>query len=512
MNMRKKLFIWNTTTSLLSKVIAIACAFVLPRLILQNYGTEINGLTSSISQFLTIVSLSEFGVTAVVQSALYKPLAENDVNSISKIIVSASKFFRKIGYILVFYIGLLCIFYPLLINNVFGFKYTAGLILAMSINSLVQYLFGITKGQLISASQRGYIISITEIFVNILNTTICCILIYLGASIQFVKLITALIFLIQPITYIIYVRRNYNINYNIEYTEEPIKQKWNGVAQHIAYYVLNATDTIVLTIFSNLENVSIYCVYRLVLAGIHQLFSIFENSVKPLFGEVWALKESVQLKKFFNLYEWFINILVCFVFGCTLTLIIPFVKVYTNGVNDANYIVPGFSSVFTLCYAIQNVRNPYNVLILSVGHYKQTQKNYIITAIINIVFSVIFVQQFGLIGVAIGTLIALIYQTFWQAWYIYTHILQSNMTNFIKQISIDILTIIIGNIVSSGILLSDITYKGFVIMSLKVSSIWLITILIINLIFYRNNIILLFKLIINKKIVEVNNKTELSSS
>ena len=86
------------------------------------------------------------------------------------------------------------------------------------------------------------------------------------------------------------------------------------------------------------------------------------------------------------------------------------------------------------------------------------------------------------------------------------------MTNFIKQISIDILTIIIGNIVSSGILLSDITYKGFVIMSLKVSSIWLITILIINLIFYRNNIILLFKLIINKKIVEVNNKTELSSS
>ncbi|EIF6168326.1 lipopolysaccharide biosynthesis protein [Clostridium perfringens] len=497
--MRKKLFMWNTITSLLSKFVAIICAFILPRLILQTYGTEVNGLVSSISQFLTVIALTEFGVTAVVQSALYKPLAENDFDNISKIMASSSRFFRRIAYILICYIILLCILYPFLINSVFGFWYTAGLILAMSINSLVQYLFGITKSQLIAANQRLYIISMTEIIVNILNTIICCILIYEGASIQIVKITTALIFIIQPITYTLYVRKNYKINYNIKYEEEPIKQKWNGLAQHIAYYVLNATDTIVLTLFSTLDNVSIYCIYKLVLAGIHQLFSIFENAVKPFLGEIWALKESTQLKKYFNLYEWFINTLVCFIFGCTLTLIVPFVKVYTKGINDANYIVPGFAIIFTLSYAMQNIRNPYNVLIMSVGHYKQTQKNYIITTIINIIISIILVYKLGLIGVAIGTLIALSYQTFWQAWYIYTHVLQCKMTNFIKQIIIDALTLIIGSIFVKKIILKNITYLGFIVMGLKVSAIWSIIIIIINLIFFKNNIINIFKLIINKK-------------
>ena len=48
---------------------------------------------------------------------------------------------------------------------------------------------------------------------------------------------------------IIYVNNKYNIDYNIVYEEEPIKQKWNGIAQHIAYYVTNNTDTIVLSFF-----------------------------------------------------------------------------------------------------------------------------------------------------------------------------------------------------------------------------------------------------------------------
>lgn len=497
--MRKRRLMLNTISSLISKMVAIICTFILPRLILQTYGTEVNGLVSSISQFLTVIALTEFGVTAVVQSALYKPLVENDMDSISKIMVSSTKFFRKIACILIFYIVILCVLYPILINSVFGFWYTTGLILAMSINSLVQYLFGITKSQLISANQKVYIISNTEIIVNILNTLSCCILVYIGSSIQIVKLVTALIYIIKPIIYTIYVKKNYKINYKIKYDTEPIQQKWNGVAQHMAYYILNATDAIVLTLFSTLSNVSIYAVYKLVLAGIHQLFSVFENALKPLFGEIWVLKESEQLKKYFSLYEWFINIIVCFVFGCTLTLIMPFIQVYTNGINDANYTVPVFATIFTLSYAIQNIRNPYDILIMSIGHYKQTQRNYILTAIINIVISVIFVYKFGLIGVAIGTLIALFYQTCWQAWYIYTNILQIKIIVFVKQLFTDMLILTIGYLCTIKIILSEITYIGWIMMALKVSIIWLIVVSVVNIIFYKNNISLILSLITKKE-------------
>lgn len=496
--MRKKNFVLNTASSLCSKIVSILCAFILPQLILKTYGTETNGLVSSISQFLVVISLSEFGITAVVQSALYKPLAKKDTNEISKIMVSSSKFFRKIALILIGYTFILFLLYPMLINNSFGFWYTAILILAMSINSLMQYLFGITNSQLIFADQHGYIIDITKTIVNILNTIMCCVLIYLGASIQLVKISTALIYIIQPLTYTIYVKKHYSINYKIKYDKEPIAQKWNGVAQHIAYYVLNSTDIVVLTIFSTLQNVSVYYVYHLVLSGINQVFSIFENAVKPLLGEFWAREESEELRKYFSLYEWMIHFLVCIIFGCTLQLIVPFVKVYTLGVNDANYIVPTFAIIMTLAYAIQSIRNPYNTLIMSAGHYKQTQLNYIITAMLNIIISIITVLYFGLIGVAIGTLIALLFQMCWQAWYVYKNILKEKMISFIKQILIDISTLIIIFIVSKNIVLSSINYFSWVIMSIKVFALCTVIITIINIVFYHSTIKQAIKIIIKK--------------
>ena len=71
----------------------------MPRLILKTYGSEVNGLINSISQFLAVISFLEMGVGAVVQSSLYKPLAERNDEEISKIVSSANKFFSKIAFI-----------------------------------------------------------------------------------------------------------------------------------------------------------------------------------------------------------------------------------------------------------------------------------------------------------------------------------------------------------------------------------------------------------------------------
>lgn len=57
------------------------------------------------------------------------------------------------------------------------------------------------------------------------------------------------------------------------------------------------------------------------------------------------------------------------------------------------------------------MRLPYNLLILDGGHYKQTQSNYIVASVINIVLSILFVNSLGLIGVAKGTFVAMLYQT-----------------------------------------------------------------------------------------------------
>ncbi len=373
--MKNKLLARNTYTSLLYQVVTVACGFVLPKLILVHYGTAVNGLVNSITQFLGLITYLDLGISAVVQSALYKPLAEKNNKNISEIISSARKFFKTIARILAVYVVILIFIYPFIIqNSEFDIVYTGTLIVAISISSFAQYYFGITDQLLISADQRVYIPYMLQIITLIVNTITCAILMSLGHSIQLVKLTTSLIFLVRPLYYRIYVNKHYIINRNAHYEKEPIQQKWNGIAQHVAAVVIGGTDTVVLTLFSTLQNVSIYGVYYLVINGVQKIFVSATTGFQSFYGDLWAKGETEKLRKSFESLVWTIHTSVVFVFGCVAVLIVPFVKVYTFGVNDADYDVPLFALLITLAYAVYCIRLPYNLMVLAGNHYKQTQK------------------------------------------------------------------------------------------------------------------------------------------
>ncbi len=491
--MRKKRLIFNTISSLGFQLCTIICGFILPRLILSEYGSDVNGLVNSITQFLAIIGFLELGVGAVVQSALYKPLSANNTDDISKIIASANKFFRRIGYILFFYtIGLVFI-YPQIANHHFGWLYITTLILAMSISSFAQYFFGIVDRLLLNSDQRGYIQYIVQILALVTNTVACVILIKLGSSIQLVKLVTSIIFLFVPIYIRIYVNNHYEINRKSIYSDEPIQQKWNGIAQHISAVVLDNTDVIVLTVFSTLQNVSIYSVYLLVVNGVKRLFLSLFNGFQALIGELWARQELDKLRYLFAHVEWIIHTSVTFVFTCVGLLIVQFVQVYTLGINDANYIQPLFAVLITAANAGHCLRLPYNIMILAAGHYKQTQANYIIATVLNVVISIITVFCWGLIGVAIGTLVAMMYQTIWMAIYNSKNLLNWPFRNFVKQFIVDIITVITCYCATRFLVFSNVSYIGWIILAMKTVLIVGAISFLINIIFYKERIVRIVK-------------------
>lgn len=81
--MRSKVAIKNMVIALIGQVITIICGFVLPKLIIENYGSSVNGLISSIAQFLGYITLLESGIGSVVMATLYKPIAEKDNKQIA---------------------------------------------------------------------------------------------------------------------------------------------------------------------------------------------------------------------------------------------------------------------------------------------------------------------------------------------------------------------------------------------------------------------------------------------
>ena len=75
---RSKYFVLNTLASLANQVIVVICGFILPQLILNYYGSSVNGLIQSITQFIGLVGIFDAGMGVVIEACLYKPLAEGD--------------------------------------------------------------------------------------------------------------------------------------------------------------------------------------------------------------------------------------------------------------------------------------------------------------------------------------------------------------------------------------------------------------------------------------------------
>lgn len=487
--MKSKVLFYNSISPLIYQATTIICGFILPRLILGHFGTEVNGLVNSITQFLGIIAFLELGVGTVVQSSLYKPLADNDNVTVSKVITSADKFFRHLGYILAIYVIVMLFYYPYLVKQNFSFTFTATLIIAISVRSFAQYFFGIVNRLLLLADQKAYIQYIAQTLAVITNTLGCYILIAFDCSVQVVYGMTSVIFFLQPLAIHIYIKKHYALNRKIHYDVEPIKQKWNGIAQHIAAVILTGSDTVILTVFSSLVNVSIYAVYYLPMSGSRLIIMSMISGIMALIGNLWAKQNLKELRKVFAWTEWLIHTGTTLIFTLTAILIVPFVQAYTHGVSDANYIQPLFGVLLVAANSGHCLRLPYNIMILAAGHYKQTQHNYIIAAVMNIVISIIGVKQFGLIGVALGTMAAMVYQTVWMAWYNSKNFIQWPMRNFFKQMAVNSVSAVSIFTVTSYFNMTGVSYLEWVVLAIKVTACGIFIALLVNYIFYKEFIL-----------------------
>jgi len=469
---------------MISHIVTLICGFIVPRLILNYYGSEVNGLISSVSHFLSFISLAELGIGVVVQSSLYKPLAERNEDEVSRIIISSDRFFRRIATLFVLYVIVLAIVYPVIVDSTYDFWYTCTLIFAIAVSTFIQHFVCMSYRLLITADQLVYVQLSIQSITQIINTVLCVILAISGISIQLLKLCTSFVLVLQPIILALYVKKHYNINKKLPLHGEPIKQKWNGLSQHIAYVVLGNTDTVVLTLMSTLSVVSVYQVYYLVVNGIKTLIIATTTGVQSMLGNMYAEKNIKELLDAFSLYEWLMHNMVVFLFSCTSVLIVPFVSVYTRGITDSNYIVPVFGLLISLAQMAYCIRLPYNAMVFAAGHYRQTQYSALIEAGINILISVVSVSRYGLIGVAIGTLVAMSYRTVYLAFYLRKDILYRPIKYFMKHIAVDGCIFFAAYFTTNNFSMGNLSYFSWIMMAVKIAGVIGMITIVANLLFY----------------------------
>lgn len=75
----------------------------------------------------------EGGITGVIVANLYKPIVDQDNQKISSVLITADRFYKRIGALFISYSIILSIIYPLYFKTEFKFAYVCSLTLILSI-------------------------------------------------------------------------------------------------------------------------------------------------------------------------------------------------------------------------------------------------------------------------------------------------------------------------------------------------------------------------------------------
>lgn len=158
--MKEKKLIKNIISMLIYQIIAIISGFIIPKAIIQNYGSSVNGLITSISQFIAYIYIVESGVGTLIRFLLYKPIARNNKEEIERILKSAQNFLKQILYLYIIYVMILCMFYPKVVSNNFDAYFTVLLVIVIAISRFAEYFMSMEYNLYLQANQQKYIIAV----------------------------------------------------------------------------------------------------------------------------------------------------------------------------------------------------------------------------------------------------------------------------------------------------------------------------------------------------------------
>lgn len=400
----------NVISTLCNQIVTTICGVMVPHILISAFGSEAYGISVSITQFLSYITLLESGIGGVARAELYGPLAKNDMDEVSSVYRAILNFFRYVaGAFLLYSIVIGLTFYDIANVTIFSRPYIFALVMVISLATLAKYMGGLANLTLIVADQKQYVNNAILIATTIANTILIVLLVHLDAGLLWVKLGSSLIFVVRPILYAVYVKKYYRLT-KVKKTKTVLKQKWTGIGQHIAYFLHTNTDIVLLTLFADVKLVAVYAVYSLVIKSVYAIAQSFSGGMEAAFGEMIANGQLEKLQGSYRRYKTLISSASGVLFSCTGILIISFVRLYTNGITDADYIQPLFALILMISEAANCIVLPCSSLPIAANHLKQTRWGAYGEALINIAVSCALISWNPLVGVALGTLTATLFR------------------------------------------------------------------------------------------------------
>lgn len=396
----------NVFISAAGQVFIMFLGLLIPRIMIGGYGSDVNGLVSTIGQMFTYVNLLEAGIGQSARNMLYKPIAENDRASVNHVLSLAQNDYNRFTILYIIGVVLLALSSPLFINTNIDRRTIFLIVIFEGMAGAVSFFFTETDIALLTADGKGYINNSINVVIKAAAYLAKIILAVNGINVVILQITYFFITILKALLYRAYRKKKYPWVNISKVCHEVLPDRNAYVITEMAWVVFSSTDMIVLSMFIDTASSSVYSLYNLIFTNISSLMGTIYFSVAYLLGQTYfkSMDDYARMHDSFN--SVFVGIMTIMMCVCSF-MTIPFIRLYTNGVADIEYVYPSLPAMFCAVQLLSWSRYVAGNLTGIAGYAKKTSVISLIEAFANVVLSVLLVKKYGICGVLFATITVL---------------------------------------------------------------------------------------------------------
>ncbi len=415
----------NIVFGFVFRIINMLLPFASRTVILYVLGEKYLGLSSLFTSILSFLSLAELGLGAAMIFSMYKPIADNDRETICALMKLYKKMYTLIGWIVLGAGLLLMPFLRQLIKDDVPADVNLHLLYALYLfNAVLSYWLFAYKHAILQAHQRTDVDSKLSILIT---------------PISYVVMLTALALCKNYYAYAIWlpvftvitnlIRSRYVDKHFPQYQPQgqvspelqaSIAKKTKAlIGAKLNTVVLNAADSIVLAAFFGLSVTGIYGNYYMIMHSVVGFLGIIYSSMTAGLGNSLATetveKNYTDFQKFSFANAWLVGW--CTV--CLACLYQPFMEIWVG--KELMFPVSVMLQ-FCLYFYIYLIRKIPVVYKDAAGIWWEDRFRPYVCMVVNLVLNITLVQIIGISGIILSTVFSLCISIPWENYTIFKYV------------------------------------------------------------------------------------------
>lgn len=432
---RTKYSLYNAVSAVLLTLVNGLFGIIVTRLIISHYGSDFNGLNSTVNQIVNVLLIIEGGFTLASNVALFGPISAQDYDTSNSVLSATRHKFRRIGIVFLAVGSLVAFVYSLVAKTDLPKQFVFTVTYMAVIPQTVNLLFATTYRVLLQTQQKEYIINcFTAITIGLGHISNIFLILHGGAmwTVRFVTMCFALVncFLISQYT----KRHNSFLNLSIDPRPELIEGTKDVMAQKITAVIYSSWPIVFLSVTPSGGTMlaSVYAVYNNVFIMMKALLHGVIDAPRLGFGQMLKEREREDVWPAFKEYE-FVSVFLTFIaMTTTCGLILPFIKIYTQNVNDIKYYDKKVAILLVLIGTFEMIHIPSGHLINMSGNFRASKIFQIIACVMLIISMSVLGSLWGIYGMLIAILIVAIMLAIMEIGFIHLHFFNKKLLFFFR--------------------------------------------------------------------------------